>query len=246
MESTAIKIFVFAFWANFASSTQQNDFVATVQQNYKPEIDDLLKEQIRRELTASYIYQAYASYFQRADVSLPGLQKFFADASLEERDHAQKLIDYVNKRGGHAQFDTLDLKMTCDVVWEASKRDGSGLYDGVEKRMCVCGFVATGQINYDCPTDRAEWKEGLMAFEDALVIERYVNAKLLELHAQADNASDPHLGHILEHDFLDEQVHAIYEVGQHVFTLRKFASGNGRNYKLGEYIFDEHLQKKSG
>ncbi|RUS79582.1 hypothetical protein EGW08_012653 [Elysia chlorotica] len=211
MESAVMKILALAVLASIASAKQEKDIVVAVQQNYKPEIDNLLIEQIQRELTASYIYQAYASYFQRADVSLPGIQKFFADASLEERGHAEKLIDYVNKRGGHAKFDTLDVS----------------------------------QSTTQNPADREGWKEGLMAFEDALVIERFVNAKLLQLHAEADTAGDGHLGHILEHDFLDEQVHAIYEIGQHVFRLRKFASGDGRNYKLGEYLFDESLQKKS-
>ncbi|GFR80791.1 yolk ferritin [Elysia marginata] len=188
-----MKILALVVLASFAYVSEQKELVETVVQNYTPEIDELIKDQIQRELTASYIYQAYASYFQRADVSLPGIQKFFSDASLEERGHAEKLIDYVNTRGGHAQFDTLDLKTTCDAVWKASRRDGSGLHNGVEKRMCICGFVATGQINNECPRERDEWKEGLMAFEDALVTERYVNAKLLELHAAADEANDVHV-----------------------------------------------------
>lgn len=239
-------ILAVATLSSLACATEQIGTVETIRQNYLSEIDKLIREQIQRELAASYIYQAYASYFQRADVSLPGIQKFFSDASLEERGHAEKLIDYINRRGGHAQFDTLNLKKTCDFIWKTSKKDKSGLHRGVEKRMCICGFVATGKINYACPSDREEWKEGLMAFEDALVIERYVNAKLLELHDEADKADDSHLGHLLEHEFLDEQVHAIYELGQHVFTLRRFVLGNGRNYKLGEYMFDEHLRNKEG
>lgn len=51
--------------------------------------------------TFSYLQ---ASYFDRADVALPGFKKFFLQASKEEKEHAQILIDYVNKRGGSLQF----------------------------------------------------------------------------------------------------------------------------------------------
>ncbi|GFO36207.1 yolk ferritin [Plakobranchus ocellatus] len=193
------------------------DYVETVRQNSYASVEDMVVQQIEKELLASYIYQAYASYFQRADVSLPGFKKFFSDASLEERDHAQQLIDYVNKRGWHAQFDKLD----------------------------ICGFVATGTVNDECESDssRESWQDGLMAFEDALVIERFVNHRLLELHREADRRKDAHLTHILEHDFLEEQVHAIYDLGNHVTRLRSFAAGKGHNYKLGEYLFDQNLSK---
>ena len=35
-----------------------------------------------------------ASYFNRDNVSLPGFRDFFKAASLEERTHAQQLMDY--------------------------------------------------------------------------------------------------------------------------------------------------------
>ena len=35
------------------------------------------------------------------DVALPGFYKFFKKASDEERDHAEKLMCYQNKRGGN-------------------------------------------------------------------------------------------------------------------------------------------------
>ncbi|KAH9489951.1 hypothetical protein Btru_038331 [Bulinus truncatus] len=215
--------------------------IPMVTQNYKMSIDDLLVDQVQKELTASYIYQAYASYFQRADVSLPGIKKFFADASSEERDHAQSLIDYVNKRGGHAQFDRLDLKAVCEVVRNFGKSDSSGLADFDDRRLCICGFVATKAINDNCGP-REDWKEGLMAFEDALLIERYVNVQLLNIHKKADAEDDAHLTHVLEHEFLEEQVSSINKLAHYVTRLRSFEKNNGNNYKLGEYIFDQNMK----
>lgn len=46
------------------------------------------------------------------------------------------------------------------------------------------------------------------------------------------------LTHILEHEFLEEQVSSISKLARYVTRLRSFAQGN---YKLGEYIFDQHM-----
>ena len=42
----------------------------------------------------SYAYHAVSSYFNRDNVALPGFVAYFRDASLEERDHAQQLMDF--------------------------------------------------------------------------------------------------------------------------------------------------------
>jgi len=52
------------------------------------------------ELYASYVYQSMSFYFDRDDVALKGFAKFFKESSDEEREHAEKLMKYQNKRGG--------------------------------------------------------------------------------------------------------------------------------------------------
>ncbi len=42
----------------------------------------------------SYAYHAISSYFNRDNVALPGFVSYFRDASIEERDHAQMLMDF--------------------------------------------------------------------------------------------------------------------------------------------------------
>ncbi len=44
------------------------------------------------------------SYFSRDSVALHGFAKMFKENSDEERDHAIKLIDYQNARGGKVVF----------------------------------------------------------------------------------------------------------------------------------------------
>ena len=55
-------------------------------------------------------------------MSLPGIKKFFSQASLEERGHAESLIEYINKRGGHAEFENLDVRFDLWNRWSEAER----------------------------------------------------------------------------------------------------------------------------
>lgn len=225
------------------AGNKQYQFVDMVAQNFNTVGKDettanstnaRLSAQIKIELEASYIYQAYASYFQRADVNLPGIQKFFTKSSAEEKHHAQLLIDYVNKRGGDVFFYDLDLQATCKKMVKVHHQATAK-----KDRMCICNWVAPKEINNKCPTTLK--KPGLLAFNDALAVERFVNAQLLKLHAHADAVeNDPHLAHFLEHEFLEEQIESIKELANHVTRLSSFSD---KSYHLGEYLFDEKLNQ---
>jgi len=69
-------------------------------QNYHEECEAGINKQINLELYACYVYQSMAYYFDRDDVALKGFYKFFKESSDEEREHAEKLMKYQNKRGG--------------------------------------------------------------------------------------------------------------------------------------------------
>ncbi|XP_057829788.1 ferritin-2, chloroplastic [Cryptomeria japonica] len=66
-----------------------------------------LNEQINVEYNVSYIYHALFAYFDRDNVALPGFAKYFKDASDEERDHAVKLMQYQNIRGGKVKLQSI-------------------------------------------------------------------------------------------------------------------------------------------
>ncbi|KAH9518502.1 hypothetical protein Btru_016964 [Bulinus truncatus] len=74
--------------------------VSQCRQNYHADCEAGINRQINMELYASYTYQSMAFYFDRDDVALPGFHKFFKKQSEEEREHAEKLMKYQNKRGG--------------------------------------------------------------------------------------------------------------------------------------------------
>jgi len=73
---------------------------AQCRQNYDSESEAGVNKQINLELYASYVYHSMAFYFDRDDVALPGFSKYFKKASEEEREHAEKLMKFQNKRGG--------------------------------------------------------------------------------------------------------------------------------------------------
>uniref|UniRef100_A0A1L8DJC8 Ferritin n=1 Tax=Nyssomyia neivai TaxID=330878 RepID=A0A1L8DJC8_9DIPT len=68
-----------------------------------------MRTQIQREVDASMTYLAMGAYFSRDTVNRPGFAKHFFDAASEERDHANKLIEYLLMRGGLNTFNETSL-----------------------------------------------------------------------------------------------------------------------------------------
>lgn len=58
-------------------------------------------EQIGCEVRASLEYLKFGAYWSLDNVNRPGFAKFFFDSASEEREHAIKLIEYMNMRGAH-------------------------------------------------------------------------------------------------------------------------------------------------
>ncbi|XP_072348451.1 ferritin heavy chain-like [Scyliorhinus torazame] len=67
---------------------------------YPRECEDGINRQINQELTASYVYLSMAYYFERDDIALRNFAKFYLEQSLEEQEHAAKLMKFQNLRGG--------------------------------------------------------------------------------------------------------------------------------------------------
>uniref|UniRef100_A0A8C8M7Z6 Ferritin n=1 Tax=Oncorhynchus tshawytscha TaxID=74940 RepID=A0A8C8M7Z6_ONCTS len=71
-----------------------------IRQNYHHDCEAAINRMINLEMFASYTYTSMAFYFSRDDVALPGFAHFFKENSDEEREHADKLLSFQNKRGG--------------------------------------------------------------------------------------------------------------------------------------------------
>ena len=69
-------------------------------------VQDAINEQVKNELYSSYLYLAMSAHFENA--SLPGFAKWTRMQAQEEVEHAMKLFDYVNERGGRVILEGID------------------------------------------------------------------------------------------------------------------------------------------
>ncbi|KAL6642047.1 hypothetical protein ACP70R_020228 [Stipagrostis hirtigluma subsp. patula] len=76
------------------------------------ECEAAINEQINVEYNASYAYHSLFAYFDRDNVALKGFAKFFKESSDEEREHAEKLMKYQNKRGGRVRLQSIVTPLT--------------------------------------------------------------------------------------------------------------------------------------
>jgi len=86
-----------------------------VRVNFHEDNEGLINRQINLELYASYVYTAMAHHFDRWDVALKGHHKFFKKMAEEEHEHANKFMEYQNKRGGTIVL--LDIKKPVQQSW---------------------------------------------------------------------------------------------------------------------------------
>jgi len=165
--------------------------VSQVRQNFHQESEAGINKQINMELYASYTYHSMSIYFNRDDVAFKGFSKYFEEQSKEEREHADKLMKYQNKRGG---------QVVLQNIAEPAKDT---------------------------------WGSPLDAMQAALELEKTVNQSLLDLHVIAGKHGDAQLCDFIETEYLEEQVNAIKEIGDHITNLKRVGTG------LGEYIYDK-------
>jgi len=99
----------------------QRDFARV---GYADECEAAINEQINIEYSISYIYHSFYAYFDRDNVGLPGIAKFFKEQSEEERGHAEIFMAYQNKRGGRVKLHTI----TAPEVEYENEEKGEALH----------------------------------------------------------------------------------------------------------------------
>ncbi|KFK36921.1 hypothetical protein AALP_AA4G190000 [Arabis alpina] len=86
--------------------------VSLARHKYSDECESAINEQINVEYNVSYVYHAMYAYFDRDNIALKGLAKFFKESSVEEREHAEKLMEYQNKRGGRVKLQSIVMPLS--------------------------------------------------------------------------------------------------------------------------------------
>jgi ferritin heavy chain len=103
-------------------------------QNWSTKCEDALNQQIKVEYQASYHYHLLASYFYRDDIGLNKLGNYFNEASLEEREHADKLMRYQTKRGGIVKLNAIPVP-SLELQKKTHVRDAFELALTLEKSV---------------------------------------------------------------------------------------------------------------
>lgn len=67
---------------------------------------DLMNEQINKELFSSYLYLSMAAYFEGKN--LPGFAHWMRVQEAEEREHAMKFYDFIIERGGKVTLKAIE------------------------------------------------------------------------------------------------------------------------------------------
>lgn len=68
-------------------------------------INDIINEQINKELFSSYLYLSMAAYFE--SINFEGFAHWMKLQSNEENNHAMKFFSYINERGGKVILKTI-------------------------------------------------------------------------------------------------------------------------------------------
>jgi ferritin len=81
-------------------------------------VESALNEQVQKEFYSAYLYLAMAAWFEAN--SLPGLAHWMGVQSEEERQHALKILKFLQDRGGAVRLQAIDAppakwKSTLDV-----------------------------------------------------------------------------------------------------------------------------------
>ncbi|XP_011002568.1 PREDICTED: ferritin-3, chloroplastic [Populus euphratica] len=123
--------------------------VSLARQKFTDESEAAINQQINVEYNVSYVYHAMFAYFDRDNVALKGLANFFKESSVEEREHAEKLMEYQNKRGGKVKLHS--ILMPLSEFDHAEK--GDALY-AMELALCLEKLTNEKLLNLHSVADR--------------------------------------------------------------------------------------------
>jgi len=157
-----------------------------------------------------------------------------AEKALNNQINAELSASYVYRSmAGFFDRDDVALHGFRDFFKKAAEEEAEHaqiFIDYVNKRGGRVTLAAIG-------APKTEWATALEALEDALALEKAVNAKILAMHEVADNEKDPQMTDFLEGNFLKEQVDAIKELADMITNVKRVGSEG-----LGIYLFDKELQ----
>ncbi|CAL1547168.1 unnamed protein product [Lymnaea stagnalis] len=240
-------------------SWQDSGFVGLVNQNFHEKLNSGLEQQILAYHNEELAFRAYASYFARSDVNLPGFKKLMKELQQKAYDNAIQITSYINDRGGRLRFPVVQLKDACNTIGRSLSafeviQPSTGT--ATRSQPHICNFLSVSHeldknpkkkkdgskrkvdVNQEPDVKREDWMAGLYGLEDALALEKSINEGLINLTEEAKKFKDPHAREHLE-QIMESQVVLIKRLADLVTRLRQYKQDN--DYALGEYLLDKQL-----
>jgi len=195
-------------------------------------------DQIGCEVRASLEYLKFGAHFSQDGVNRPGFSKFFFESASEEREHAIKLIEYLNMRGAHHP----------DVP--NSKVDDLGEYKALLEHATKCNIFDQTFSDHNCNTVTSGVKGLTCALNMEIAVTTHINDLIRTCEkdktedVKACNAAqkngrhvqcnDYHFVDYLTGEFLEEQYQGQRKLAGHLKTLDKMKDTHGN---IGEFFF---------
>ncbi|KAK7072728.1 fts3-like protein [Halocaridina rubra] len=88
--------------------------VSVIRHNFHEDCEAALNKHINLEMHLSYVFLSMSHHFDRDDISLPGFSKFFRKAGEVTKSHADKMMEYQNKRGGRIVLQSINAPSAQD------------------------------------------------------------------------------------------------------------------------------------
>ncbi|XP_063708289.1 ferritin heavy chain-like [Culicoides brevitarsis] len=232
-----MKIFVALFAVIAVAMADSPDYPSVFGDMRVPCISKTV-EQIGCEVRASLEYLKFGAYWSLDNTNRPGFAKFFFESASEEREHAIKLIEYMNMRGAHhpGAANKIDTLKELEPLLKHAKE--CKIFDGL-KDVCTVSFSDYG-LN------------GTTAFQCALKMEMAVTEHIKKVIKQCEHFdedckatptgkcsdNDYHYVDYLTGEFLTEQYEGQRKIAGYLKTLEKMSQTHGN---IGEFFFDKTL-----
>ena len=110
----------------------------TARQNWSQKCEEGVNKQIDLEYYASHYYHLLYCFFRRDDIGLEKIANYFKKASEEEREHAEKLMDYQTTRGGRVVFggvDKIEIPLEDKIADKSFLKESFVIALGLEKKV---------------------------------------------------------------------------------------------------------------
>ncbi len=141
-------------------------------------VTDLLNKQLVHEGKNHLKYMAMASYFSKCN--LVGFEKFFKEQAKGEREHYDKIYDYMSDKNANIQIDTINGATVGD------SSDCLAMCKSIAKQFYEIETSTTKALYDICDNARAESDYGTHQFLYQFLIPEQVEEEALALNIKAE------------------------------------------------------------